>query len=71
MKDPSAQVELLKCSICGDRIYPEANGWDKGHNAQPVNDGRCCTICNATTVLPERLKSLIDRNNKSDALRSE
>ena len=46
----------LKCSICGDAIEPEATGWDQGHNAQPVNDGRCCSWCNGTVVIPQRIE---------------
>ena len=50
----------MKCSICGKKI--EAKGtWKEGNNAQPINDGRCCDTCNATKVLPERLKRVIAR----------
>ena len=48
----------MHCSICGDTIKPEESGWDKGHNAEPANSGRCCTICNDVVVLPLRLKSV-------------
>jgi len=27
----------------------------EGHNAQPVNDGRCCEDCNWMVVVPRRL----------------
>lgn len=46
----------MKCSICNDEIQADINGWDKGHNAQPVNDGRCCDDCNHSVVLHERIK---------------
>jgi len=36
----------MKCSICKQKIDPDENGWNKGHNAEPVNDGRCCEVCN-------------------------
>lgn len=36
------------CSICGE-IYE-----DVGHNAWPVNEGRCCSECNRNVVLPKR-----------------
>jgi len=55
------KIEMKICSICGDNIdiqYKE-NGepyWSGGHNAQPVNDGICCSECNMTVVLPTRLK---------------
>ncbi len=42
------------CSICG-KPYEEY-----GNNAQPVNDGKCCDVCNATIVIPRRIQ---DRNN--------
>jgi hypothetical protein len=45
----------MKCSICGKKILPNAFGWDKGNNAYPVNDGRCCDLCNTTVVIPVRL----------------
>lgn len=44
----------MKCSICQKEIENN-NGWDKGHNAEPVNNGRCCDVCNATVVIPARL----------------
>jgi hypothetical protein len=37
------------CSICG---HPY-EGF--GHNAQPVNDGRCCDTCNTHIVIARRL----------------
>lgn len=38
------------CSICGK----EYSGY--GNNAQPINDGRCCDVCNMLTVIPTRVK---------------
>lgn len=40
---------MRKCSICGERY----TGF--GHNAQPANDGRCCSCCNDTVVIPVQL----------------
>lgn len=37
------------CSICGDTY----TGY--GHNADPVNDGRCCDDCNGVHVIPARI----------------
>ena len=48
----------MKCSICKENIIPTLTGWDKGHNAQPVNNGRCCTNCNDSVVLPARIKEM-------------
>ena len=53
--------KALKCSICHEKIDGHINPftnevyWTKGHNAQPINNGRCCTICNDTIVVPVRL----------------
>jgi len=33
---------------------------ERGHNAEPVNDGRCCTVCNDTVVIPARI-NLMER----------
>ena len=47
---------MKKCSICGDDILPELiSGWDKGHNAEPINEGQCCSMCNDTVVTPQRI----------------
>lgn len=45
----------MKCSICGSEIMREASGWDQGHNAEPVTNGRCCGPCNYTIVIPVRM----------------
>ena len=45
---------MMKCSICNNEINDEF-----GHNAEPVNDGRCCSDCNSTVVIPVRIKEMI------------
>ena len=35
----------MKCSICN---YNDIGEY--GHNAQPVNNGRCCSYCNGAFV---------------------
>ena len=50
----------MDCSICNLEIPVQVNGWDQGHNAEPVTDGRCCGSCNASVVLPTRIKNIID-----------
>jgi hypothetical protein len=51
----------MPCIICGnliDELRHPISGevvWDQGHNAEPVKDGRCCSHCNNTVVLPQRL----------------
>jgi len=46
------------CSICSGRIDivgpPEA-GWRGGHNAEPINSGRCCSECNDKFVIAARI----------------
>ncbi len=61
MNEPKTKTKLLKCSICGDKITPELlTGWAGGHNAEPINDGRCCSSCNEIHVLPARLRRIYD-----------
>ena len=45
----------MKCVICKGKITPDANGWDGGHNAEPVKKGQCCGECNHTVVTPIRI----------------
>jgi|TARA_B100001939_G_scaffold348233_1_gene374595 hypothetical protein len=63
----SAKIE--ECCICHEDIdiqYVEEinnkNGtrhkkvfWSMGHNAEPIQQGRCCTVCNTTVVIPQRI----------------
>ena len=44
------------CAICNNPIGPDANGWDGGHNAEPVTSGRCCEPCNRDIVIPARMR---------------
>ena len=50
----------MKCSICKNEIYTE-----HGHNAEPINDGRCCDMCNQTVVIPFRIKEMFNENRNS------
>lgn len=54
----------MKCSICGNPIDIQFNGWTEGHNAEPVNSGRCCTACNDMVVIPARLNLLTKAGKK-------
>ena len=72
----------MKCSICTNDIDVQSNGWEEGHNALPLSNGRCCTICNDTEVVPMRmafislgrsipkegLKEIIDTQRKARAI---
>ena len=50
----------MKCSICKNEIYTK-----HGHNAQPINDGICCEMCNQTKVIPARIKECLNENRNS------
>ena len=54
----------LKCSICG-----EEHGDRYGHNAEPINDGRCCAVCNATVVVPMRLRLFFDSETRTEMIK--
>lgn len=51
----------MKCVLCEEKVDVQDNGWDKGHNANPVSEGRCCTDCNYTVVVPARLVADLER----------
>lgn len=52
----------MLCSICFDQIpVHQPHGWDKGHNAEPVNSGRCCDVCNDNVVISARLMIMITK----------
>ena len=50
---------MKKCSICK---YNDIGKY--GHNAQPINDGRCCGWCNNYFVIPKRLNQMKEINNE-------
>ena len=50
----------VHCSVCGKLV--ELN---KTHNADPVNDGRCCSSCNNNFVVPERMVQMWEERAKS------
>jgi hypothetical protein len=52
----------LRCSICHDLIEPKGD-WYGGNNAEPINDGRCCDVCDWRFVIPARLV-LMSRQEK-------
>jgi hypothetical protein len=72
----SEENKFLTCSICQGPIEHVGYGvhaWTQGHNAEPVNSGRCCGHCNATVVIPARLRSIQRRvkNIKWDAIKDD
>lgn len=51
---------MKTCSICSQPI--DAIGdWVHGHNAEPINNGRACSRCNDTVVVPTRLIEMYRR----------
>ena len=43
-----------KCCLCNEPLEDEF-----GNNPAPVKqEGRCCDVCNATKVIPARLKEV-------------
>ena len=58
------------CVICGLKIDIITSGdfeWQDGHNAEPIKEGRCCTECNNSVVIPTRLREhfkTIHKENK-------
>ena len=56
-------VSTKKCSICFNTIGVDSTGWDGGHNAQPVNNGRCCESCNNNLVIKARLMQIVNARN--------
>jgi len=47
----SNTTKKQKCSICEKAFI----GY--GHNAEPINDGRCCNYCN-DKVINERIRKM-------------
>lgn len=57
------KLKHKKCCLCGNDIdfQRDEKGkifWTDGHNAEPLKDGRCCSVCNETKVIPERIKHM-------------
>jgi len=52
-------VALKTCSICR-RPYRGS-----GRSAQPINSGRCCDNCNITVVIPERLREIVNAEERA------
>ena len=52
----------MKCEICSTEIKPDPDGWDGGHNAEPIIEGRCCGSCNKIVMI-RRLNDFEFRRN--------
>ena len=56
MNQINDNTKFFTCSICKDNF----TGF--GNNADPINDGRCCDVCNDTKVIPARIAQIISFN---------
>ena len=59
-----------ECCICTNPIDVHPNGWADGHNAEPVEDGRCCSDCNMLVVIPHRIALLNQVQNQEEYMES-
>lgn len=50
----------MTCCLCGIEI----TGY--GNNADPVKVGTCCDLCNATEVIPARLRLFKEHQQRAD-----
>lgn len=53
-------TEKQQCCLCDSKFY----GY--GHNALPLEDGRCCDDCNYRKVIPFRISILTNREKRED-----
>ena len=59
---------MENCIICKEEIgIDPISGWEGGHNAQPIAEGRCCDSCNSLEVIPARLAEIITQREASNA----
>ena len=59
---------MNKCVICNDEIGKDPiSGWDGGHNAEPIAEGRCCDACNSLEVIPARLAEIFTQREGANA----
>ena len=45
---------MFECSICHDEMI------NLGNNAEPINSGRCCDLCNEVFVIPFRIQEMFN-----------
>ena len=59
---------MENCVICKEEIGVDPiSGWDGGHNAEPIAEGRCCDSCNSLEVIPARLADMLTQKEASNA----
>ena len=52
----------MDCCLCESEIVATNSGWKLGHNAQPIQEGQCCSNCNTNVVVPRRINDMIERD---------
>ena len=62
---PKFKGEHMKCVICSQRISSDPDGWDGGHNAEPVAVGKCCGACNEIVII-RRLNDFQLRRSRNE-----
>lgn len=45
--------EIIRCSICNNKIIADDYQTENGFDAWPFAGGRCCYMCYMTMVMPE------------------
>ena len=59
---------MENCVICKQEIGVDPiSGWDGGHNAEPISDGRCCDAWNAMEVIPARIAEMFVQKETANA----
>mgnify|MGYP001162371217 FL=1 len=60
--------EYQDCTLCPgiiDLKIDKESGeviWADGHNAWPLSEGRCCSMCNELRVIPARIVEMYRRD---------
>ena len=62
---PKFKGENMKCVICSQRISTDPDGWDGGHNADPIAQGKCCGACNEIVIIRRLNDFQLRRQNES------
>lgn len=59
MQSTAEASKVIECIMCKEKIV-----YIQSHNAQPVRNGRCCSVCNNGIVIPTRLTLAMSQNVK-------
>lgn len=59
MRFTAEDSKVIECIMCKVKIVSI-----QSHNAQPIRNGRCCSLCNDAIVIPTRLTLAMSKNVK-------